>query len=147
MRFHSFAGQQHILNLRTLRFNMEFNDNRAIYLQIADLLCEQILLAKWLPQKKIPSVREMGMSLQVNPNTVLRTYDFLQQKGIIFNKRGIGYFVEDDAIQKIIQYRREDFFESILPNFFKTISLLNISLDEILEKYQNYTLLSDQKKP
>jgi len=118
---------------------MEFNENKTIYLQIADLLCEQILLAKWTPQEKISSIREMGMSLQVNPNTVLRTYDFLQQKGIIFNKRGIGYFVEDNAIQKILQYRREDFFENILPNFFKTISLLNITLDEILEKYRNDT--------
>lgn len=119
---------------------MEFNENKTIYLQIADLLCEQIILEKWPPQEKVPSVRDMGMSLQVNPNTVLRTYDFLQHKGIIFNKRGIGYFVEDNATQKILQYRREDFFDNILPNFFKTISLLNIPLDEILEKYHKYTL-------
>jgi len=117
---------------------MEFSENRTIYLQIADLLCEQILLAKWPPQEKVPSVREMGMTLQVNPNTVLRTYDFLQQKGIIYNKRGIGYFVEDDAIQRILQYRREDYFENVLPNFFKTITLLNISINEITESYQKY---------
>jgi GntR family transcriptional regulator len=117
---------------------MEFSENRTIYLQIADLLCEQILLAKWPPQEKIPSVREMGMTLQVNPNTVLRTYDFLQQKGIIYNKRGIGYFVEDEATQKILQYRRDDYFENVLPNFFKTITLLNISINEIIESYQKY---------
>jgi GntR family transcriptional regulator len=117
---------------------MEFSENRTIYLQIADLLCEQILLAKWPPQEKIPSVREMGMTLQVNPNTVLRTYDFLQQKSIIYNKRGIGYFVEDDAPQKILQYRRDDYFENVLPNFFKTITLLNISINEIIESYQKY---------
>jgi len=117
---------------------MEFSENRTIYLQIADLLCEQILLAKWPPQEKIPSVREMGMTLQVNPNTVLRTYDFLQQKGIIYNKRGIGYFVENEATQKILQYRRDDYFENVLPNFFKTITLLNISINEIIESYQKY---------
>jgi GntR family transcriptional regulator len=117
---------------------MEFNDNKTIYLQIAELLSEQILVGKWPPQEKVPSVREMGMQLQVNPNTVLRTYDFLQQKGIIFNKRGIGYFVEDEAIQKIIQFRRDDFFENTLPSFLKTITLLKISPEEIMERYQKY---------
>lgn len=108
-------------------------------MQLADLFCEQILVGKWLPQEKIPSVRDMGMMVQVNPNTVLRTYDFLQQKGIIFNKRGIGYFTEDDAIQKILQYRRSDFFDNILPKFFKTISLLRITPDEISKKYREYS--------
>lgn len=118
---------------------MDFNDNKAIYLQISELLCEQILTRQWPPQEKIPSVRELGMTLQVNPNTVLRTYDFLQQNNIIYNKRGIGYFVEEDAIEKIIKHRREDFFKNSLPNFFKTITLLDIKLEEITDFYKIYT--------
>lgn len=118
---------------------MEFTNNKSIYMQLTDLFCEQILVGKWAPQEKIPSVRDMGMMVQVNPNTVLRTYDFLQQKGIIFNKRGIGYFTEDDAIQKILQYKRSDFFDNILPKFFKTISLLRITPDEISKKYREYS--------
>ena len=86
----------------------------------------------------MPSVREMGMTLQVNPNTVLRTYDFLQQKGIIFNKRGIGYFVDEAAVKKILDIRREDFFENTLPNFYKTITLLQISPEEILKRYNDF---------
>jgi len=117
---------------------MDFNENKAIYLQIADLICEQILTGYWPPQEKIPSVREMGMTLEVNPNTVLRTYDFLQQKGIIFNKRGIGYFVEEDSVKKILDIRREDFFENTLPKFYKTISLLQITPEQILEKYRDF---------
>ncbi|MEA4840127.1 MAG: GntR family transcriptional regulator [Bacteroidales bacterium] len=119
---------------------MDFNENKAIYLQIADILCEQILDGEWPPQEKIPSVREMGMTLQVNPNTVLRTYDFLQQKNIIFNKRGLGYFVEKDAVKKILEIRRDNFLKNTLPNFFKTISLLRILPEEIMEKYQEYLL-------
>ncbi|HET9570661.1 MAG TPA: GntR family transcriptional regulator [Bacteroidales bacterium] len=114
---------------------MEFHENKAIFLQIGDLLCEQILAGTWPPLEKIPSVREMGVSLQVNPNTVLRTYDFLQQRGIIFNKRGIGYFVEEDAVKKILDFRREDFFSNTLPSFYKTISLLQIPLEEILRRF------------
>jgi len=124
---------------------MEFNDNKAIYLQIADILCEQILTGEWPPQEKIPSVREMGMTLQVNPNTVLRTYDYLQQKDIIFNKRGIGYFVEEDAVKKILEIRRVNFFEITLPAFYKTISLLQIKPEEILEKFHKYELESSGK--
>lgn len=115
---------------------MEFHEDKAIYLQIGDLLCEQILSGTWPPTEKIPSVREMGVSLQVNPNTVLRTYDFLQQRGIIFNKRGIGYFVEEDAVKKILDFRREDFYANTLPSFYKTISLLQIEPEEILRRYQ-----------
>lgn len=115
---------------------MEFHEDKAIYLQIGDLLCEQILAGTWPPNEKIPSVREMGVSLQVNPNTALRTYDFLQQRGIIFNKRGIGYFVEEDAVKKILDFRREDFYANTLPSFYKTISLLQISPEEIIRRYK-----------
>lgn len=118
---------------------MEFNENKSIYLQIADILCEQILVGKYAPLEKIPSVRDMGMMVQVNPNTVLRSYDHLQNKGIIFNKRGLGYFTEEDSVQKIIQYKKEDFFENTLPVFFRTITLLNISPDEIMSKFKTYT--------
>ena len=118
---------------------MEFNENKSIYLQIADILCEQILVGKYAPLEKIPSVRDMGMMVQVNPNTVLRTYDHLQHKGIIFNKRGLGYFTEEDSVQKIIQYKKEDFFDNTLPIFFRTITLLNISPEEIMSKYKSYS--------
>lgn len=121
---------------------MEFHEDKAIYLQIGDLLCEQILSGTWPPNEKIPSVREMGVSLQVNPNTALRTYDFLQQRGIIFNKRGIGYFVEEDAVKKILDFRREDFFANTLPSFYKTISLLQITPEEIIRRY--HLFLNDE---
>ena len=117
---------------------MVFHEDKPIYLQIGDLLCEQILAGTWPPHEKIPSDREMGVNLQVNPNTALRTYDFLQQRGIIFNKRGIGYFVEEDAVKKILDFRREDFFANTLPSFYKTISLLQITPEEILSRYKVY---------
>jgi GntR family transcriptional regulator len=117
---------------------MQFQEDKPIYLQISELICEQILTGHWPPDDKIPSVREMGMTLEVNPNTVLRTYDFLQQKGIIFNKRGIGYFVEKVAVKKILEFRREDFYENSLPRFFKTISLLQIEMEDVLQRHQLY---------
>jgi DNA-binding transcriptional regulator YhcF (GntR family) len=117
---------------------MEFKDKQSIYRQIADYVCEQLLLGKWPPGDRIPSVRDLAMSLEVNPNTVMRTYDFLQGKEIIFNKRGIGFFASDEATSRIMEYRRERFLESELPEFFRTLYLLNIPMEEIQQRYQAF---------
>ena len=115
---------------------MEFNDKQAIYLQIADYVCEQILLEYWPANERIPSVRDLATTVAVNPNTVAKTYEFLQQKEIIFNKRGIGYFVDASAVKKIKAYRRERFLETDLPEFFRNLYLLDISMEEIEARYQ-----------
>lgn len=117
---------------------MEFNDQQAIYLQIADYICEQILLEQWPVEERIPSVRDLAATMEVNPNTVVRSYDFLQQRDVIYNKRGLGYFVSADAITRVRTYRKERFLETELPDFFRTLYLLDISLEEIQERYQNF---------
>lgn len=117
---------------------MEFRANEAIYLQIAAYVSENIVLGKWAVDEKIPSVRDLAISLQVNPNTVMRTYEFLQMQEVISNKRGIGFFVSPDADSKIKKFRKERFLKLDLPDFFKTISLLDISLDDVRQRYQVY---------
>ncbi|WP_353721330.1 GntR family transcriptional regulator [Dyadobacter sp. 676] len=117
---------------------MDFKDKQAIYLQIADYICEQILLAKWPPGERIPSVRDLAALMEVNPNTVMRTYDFLQSQEIIFNKRGIGYSADDKAVEKILAYKRERFLAIELPDLFKSLYLLNIGMDEVSERYQKF---------
>lgn len=124
--------------------NMEFNNHKSIYLQLVDLLCEQILTGKWPPDEKIPSVRDMGMLVQVNPNTVLRAYDLLQQKNIVFNKRGIGYFVEKEAVNRILDYKRDDFFETTLPSLFNTMHLLRVTPDEVIAHYRLHQASPDK---
>lgn len=117
---------------------MEFNDNEAIYLQIAGYVGENILRQQWPPDQKIPSVRDLAAELQVNPNTVMRTYEFLQSQGVVYNKRGIGFFVDPEAGQKVRAYRRERFLQHELPAFFNTISLLDISLAELQQRYAQF---------
>ncbi|SEW03327.1 transcriptional regulator, GntR family [Chitinophaga sp. YR573] len=117
---------------------MEFKESQAIYLQIADHLCEQILLDKWKPDDRIPSVRELAVQLEVNPNTVMRTCEYLQQYDIIYNKRGIGYFVSENAGKKIIQLKKERFLANELPQFFRNIYLLDMELDELKPHYEKY---------
>ena len=117
---------------------MEFRDNKAIYLQIADYVCEHILLNKWNIDEKVPSVREMAVSLEVNPNTVMRTYELLQSKNIINNKRGIGFFVADDALANVKDYRKTQFMEDELPVVFRNMYLLNIGFDELQTRYHTF---------
>lgn len=117
---------------------MNFKDKEAIYLQIADRISEHIMLGKWKPDEKIPSVREMAGELQVNPNTVMRTYEHLQNQEIIFNKRGMGHYVAVDAIKKIKNSRKERFMQQELPDFFRSIYLLDISFEEMQKRYEEY---------
>jgi DNA-binding transcriptional regulator YhcF (GntR family) len=117
---------------------MDFRDKQAIYLQIAEYVSEQVLLGRWAAGDKIPSVRELAAELEVNPNTVMRTYEFLNQQGVIANKRGIGYFPADDATDKIRGFRREQFLQNDLPQFFKNLTLLGIDLREIETRYDEY---------
>jgi len=115
---------------------MDFKDKEAIYLQIAAYVSEHITLGRWLPEEKIPSVRDLAIELQVNPNTVMRTYEYLQNQEILFNKRGLGIFVALDAIIKIKTIRKERFLQQELPDFFRSLYLLDISLDEVQKRYQ-----------
>ena len=110
---------------------MEFKENQAIYLQIANRFFENILKKKWDSGDKIPSIRDMAVEFEVNPNTTMRTFNYLQDKGIIYNKRGIGYFLADDGFERTIAIKREQFLEEDLPVFFKTMQLLGIKLDDL----------------
>jgi GntR family transcriptional regulator len=125
---------------------VDFSNDQAIYLQIADHFFENILLGKWHPGDRIPSVREMAVSIEVNPNTVMRTFTYLQDKGIIFNKRGIGYFVSDDGLERTLALRKEDFVTRELPRLFKFMSLLNISVDDISKYFDEYSKANGGKE-
>jgi GntR family transcriptional regulator len=125
---------------------MDFTNNQPIYLQIADYVCEQILLQNWKLGDKIISIRDLAVNLEVNPNTVQRAYDFLQQKNIIINRRGVGYFTEGDAMERIVAFRREQFIENELPVFLKTMFLLKIDPGEIKTAFEKFVTNNYQKQ-
>jgi len=113
---------------------MDFDNNKPIYLQISDTICEKILSGAIGPEERISSVREYGASIGVNPNTVMRTYEKLTGDGIIFNKRGIGYFVSPDAKQIILDAQRKDFIDNELPAILKKMQLLGIDPSVLQQK-------------
>lgn len=110
---------------------MDFHGQKSIFLQIADLLCDGILEKKWEAETRIPSVRELAASIEVNPNTVMRAYTYLQDLEIIHNKRGIGFFVSQNAISNITTIKKQAFVNQEIPKIARTLKTLAISFDEL----------------
>ena len=110
---------------------MEFRQNQAIYLQIADHISERILSGTWAEGERIPSIREMSEDIAVNPNTVMRSYSYLQDLGIIYNQRGIGYFVAEGAHQKTLELKKKNFIRRELPRIFRTMDLLHLTCEDL----------------
>ena len=111
---------------------MEFRKQKAIYLQIADRLMEQILGGDPAEDDRMPSVRDVAAQMGVNPNTVMRTFEQLQNEGIIYNRRGVGYFVSPDAKKKILAEQRREFLEEELPLIKQKMQMLDIDIKDLL---------------
>ena len=118
---------------------MNFKENKAIYLQIAERICDMIILGEYKEEERVPSVREYAAIVEVNFNTVMRSFDHLQSSEIIFNKRGIGYFVAEGAGEKIRSMRKKDFLQNEINDFFRQVHMLEIPIQEIVEMYNNYS--------
>lgn len=105
---------------------MNFNADKPIYLQIADSISERILSGELKGDDRVPSVREYGAEIGVNPNTMMRSYDKLLSEEILYNKRGIGYFVAPDAREKVLSVQREAFLREELPIIRRRMQLLGL---------------------
>lgn len=116
---------------------MHFDKNIPIYIQIEDFIQDKIMHDIWLPRERIPAVRELAETLEVNPNTVMRSYERLEREQIIYNQRGIGFFVSETAVEKIKFKRSRLFFEQ-LPQWFNTMKTLNISMEEVIANWTDF---------
>lgn len=110
---------------------MIFDNDKPIYLQMAERLGDDILTGVYGPDDRVPSIREYAVLLQVNINTAMKAYEELSRADILYNKRGLGYFVKRGAREKILEDRRRHFIQSILPGLFRNMQLLDIGIDEI----------------
>lgn len=115
---------------------MAFNNTKAIYEQMADRLCDEIIAGRYHADDRIPSVREYAALLQVNTNTAVKAYELLAREEVIYNKRGMGYFVAQSAREQIMKERRKEFLSNTLPELFRQMNLLGIGFKEIETEYQ-----------
>jgi len=115
---------------------MTFTNDKAIYLQMADRLCDEILAGTYKEDDRIPSVREYAVLLQVNTNTAVKAYDELARANIIYNKRGLGYFVTPGAKKQILKERKQEFMKERLPELFRQMRLLGIGIEEVCKAWE-----------
>lgn len=113
----------------------EFKPDKAIYLQMSERLCDDILSGRYKAGDRIPSVRELSEMLEVNTNTVVRAYDRLTRLEIIYTRRGMGYFVAENARSLILASRRKEFMEESIPELFRQMRLLGITMEELEERW------------
>ena len=128
---------------------MIFTNDKAIYIQMADRLCDEILSGTYKDDDRIPSVREYAVLLEVNTNTAVKAYEQLAREEIIYNKRGLGYFVTPGARKQILKVRKQEFMKERLPELFRQMQLLGITLEDVKSTYAatfgNETTSNEQK--
>ena len=114
---------------------MIFSNDKPIYIQMADRLCDEILSGVYQDDDRIPSVREYAVLLEVNTNTAVKAYEQLAREEVIYNKRGLGYFVTPGAKKQILKVRKQEFMKDKLPELFRQMQLLGITLEDVKDVY------------
>lgn len=119
---------------------MNFSEHKAIYLQIFDLICDEIQTGKYKAGERIPSIRNYSEMLEVNHNTTLRAFDLLQRNNLIFNKRGMGFYVSARAMDFLKEKRKQEFINNFLPKLFEKMESLDFTIKDIEELYKQRKL-------
>lgn len=108
---------------------MQFSDDKPIWRQIYELIAMRILSGEWREEERIVSVRELAQEVGVNPNTVMRSYERLEADGIIFNRRGIGFYVSSGAVAHIRDIERSKFISEELPKLVERLELIGLKIE------------------
>ena len=109
---------------------MKFSDNKPIYKQISEYFYTNILKKKWQVDDRLPSVRELAVLMEVNPNTAMRAFHELQEQEVIYNQRGVGYFLSESGYERVKSIKKEEFIQQKLPAFIDDMNLLGITMEE-----------------
>lgn len=117
---------------------MDFHDNKPIYLQLADQVMDDVQSGVVNGGDRLPSVREYAARTGVNANTVMRTYTHLQQEGVIYNRRGIGYFYADDTPKIVREMRLNELLDKEIYNFMDRLLASGITPERFNEIYTEY---------
>lgn len=88
---------------------INFDDERPIFIQIAEGLEDAILSGAFEEESQIPSITEISVNYRINPATALKGINILVDEGIVYKKRGIGMFVATGAVEKLKQKERNSF--------------------------------------
>lgn len=122
----------------------EFNDKTPIYLQIMDIIKMKIVTGKLKSNDKLPSVREMATNLNVNPNTLQRSYQELERLGIVYTQRGTGTFVGEE--KDMVDDLKREMAKEVIDSFILRMKSLGFTANEIIKSVSKETMEVKQNK-
>lgn len=111
---------------------LNFNNDKSIYLQIAESMEDDILSGALEEESQIPSTNQMAVIFAINPATAGKGINLLTDEGIIYKKRGIGMFVADGAKERIMQKRKNVFYENFIVTLLNEAKNIGISREELI---------------
>ena len=112
---------------------INFNDERPIFIQIAEGIEDAILSGAFKEESQIPSITELSVNYRINPATALKGINLLVDEGIIYKKRGVGMFVTQGAVKLLKGKRKEQFFDNYVKNLIEEAIRLDISKEEVIK--------------
>ena len=107
-----------------------FNNEKPIYLQVVEIITNEIIKGNIAPGEKIPSVREYSLIMKVNPNTICKSLDILENNKLIITERTNGKFVTKD--ENILNKYKKDLITEKINNFLSDMEKLGFSKEDII---------------
>ena len=107
-----------------------FNNDKPIYLQIAEHIQIDIINGKYVMGEKLPSIRGLALDASVNPNTMQKSLSELETSEIVISQRTSGYFVTENS--EIISVARKTLADNLIADFFAKITKLGYTTDEAI---------------
>jgi len=116
---------------------IEFEDERPIFVQIAEQIEDGILSGAFPEESQIPSTTEISVNYRINPATALKGINLLVDSGSVYKKRGVGMFVSEGAVEVIREKRKEEFFDRYilrLAEEARKLSLTKKDVEDMIER-------------
>ena len=118
---------------RRMELQEYFSEEKSIYLQISEMIETDILRGVLMEEERVPSTNELAKLYLINPATAAKGINILVDNGILYKKRGIGMFVSTGAKEKILESRRNSFFDNYIKTLIEEASKLGITKEELME--------------
>lgn len=112
--------------------NEYLTQEKPIYIQISEMIEQDILRGIILEEERVPSTNELAKLYQINPATAAKGINILVDKGIMYKKRGIGMFVSTGAKEKIKEKRKEEFYDNFIKRLLIEAESIGISKEELV---------------
>ena len=112
---------------------LNFEDERPIFLQIAQEIEQSILVGAYQEEEQVPSTTEISLTYKINPATALKGVNRLVEEGILYKRRGVGMFVAKGAVQLVREKRKGAFYQQYVTSLTREAKRLNLTSGEIIQ--------------